>query len=137
MAKGDHAYLMTANILARLSTPNLRDRLTPKEDRVYLRLSDGRGHDVGIIVSHSSPEEILPFLISALKTAGYEGSYRIEDPSLRTQFTALLKSLEPIPNKPSCHKCQKAFRIGDEVVSIGTKGKPKHFHSECYRDLFL
>jgi hypothetical protein len=135
LAKGDHAYLMTANILARLSTPNLRDRLTPKQDRVYLRLSDGKGHDVGIVVYDTSPEQLLPFLISSLKAAGYKGSYRKEDPSFTTQFLSVVRSFEPKPNKPCCHKCQQPLEIGQEIISVGTN-KPRHFHSLCYESTF-
>jgi len=126
---------MTKNILARLMSPNLRDRFTAREDRVYLRLSDCRGHDIEIIICGTSPQEILPFLISSLKTAGYQGSWRVEDPSLTTQFMALVRSFEPIPNKPCCHKCQQPLQIGQEIISVGTN-KSRHYHSLCYESTF-
>ena len=137
MAKGDHTYTMTSNILSRLSTPNLRDRLTAKQDRVYLRLSDGKGHDLAIIVYDTSPEQLVSFLVQSLKTGGYQGSWRVEDPSLTTQFMAVVKSFHAasLP-KPCCHKCGKDLLIGQEIISVGTKGKGRHYHSLCYESTF-
>lgn len=130
-------YTMTANILARLMTPNLKDRLTPKQNRVYLRLSDKKGHDLAIVVYDTSPEPLASFLVQSLKTAGYQGSWRVEDPSLSTQFMAVVRSFSPVSlPKPCCHKCQQPLEIGQEIISIGTN-KPRHYHAKCYQDLFL
>jgi hypothetical protein len=53
---------MTRQILSRLMSYDLRES-DAKQNTVYLRLRDGRGHDIGITVYGTSPEELLPFLI--------------------------------------------------------------------------
>jgi hypothetical protein len=123
---------MTRTILARLASPNLRDRFTAREDRVYLRLSDFRGHDIGITVYGTSPEQLLPFLVQSLKTAGYQGSWRVEDPPLTTQLVALVKSLDPVP-KPCCVRCGKNLLIGQKIISVkGGLSRRKIYHESCY-----
>jgi hypothetical protein len=109
---------------------NLRDRFTSRQNTVYLRQSDFRGHDRGITVYNVTVEKILPILIEALKTAGYEGSWRIEEPPLTTQFLATVKRFDPV-SLPKCHKCKQPLKIGNKVVSIKTEGRPKIYHEDC------
>jgi hypothetical protein len=104
-------------------------------NKVYLGLRGCRGngrYNRGITVYGTSPEQLLLFLIQALKTAGYQGSWRVEDPSLTTQFVATVKSFDPIPKKPCCPKCQKPLLIGDEVVSVETQHRSRVYHIGCY-----
>ena len=97
-----------------------------------MRLRDGKGSDKGVTIYNATIEKLLPFLIQSLKTAGYQGSWRVEDPSLTTQLLETVKSFDPIPNKPCCHTCHEPLKIGDHVISIRTGGSPNQYHKACY-----
>jgi len=128
---GKNAYTMTNTVLGILTGYSLRDLFKARPDRLYLRLRDGTGRDRGVTVYNATIEKLLPFLIQSLKTAGYQGTWRIEDPPL-TQFLEAVRSFDPIPNKPSCHKCGEALLTGQKVISIKSEHRHRIYHESCY-----
>jgi len=128
---------MTRQILSRLTSYDLSES-NAKQNTVYLRVKDNRGlSERGIRIHNVTVEKILPILIEDLKTRGLQGSWRVEDPPLTTQLVALAKRLDPLSlPKPSCQKCGKDLEVGQEIISLGTKGRRRHYHSLCYESTF-
>lgn len=126
---------MTRRMLGKLTGYNYG--IAEKESRTYVRLKDIQGHETSITVYHATPEELLPFLTQALKTAGYQGTWREEAPSLKAQLLETVRSFDPMPmTKPCCCKCHEAFKVGDVVVSVRREHGNHRYHQSCYQSTF-
>lgn len=142
-------YKMTRRILGILRSYNLREqfaaRQVPLKTIVHLALDEftGKkhyrveGHGRGITVYNATVEKILPIVIEALKTAGYYGSWGVEDPPLTTQILTTLRSFDPLPKEPYCHRCKQPLKVGDEVISIHTEYRNHIYHVSCYESMWL